>query len=147
METDHSAKLFPDLKWVSGEGSAAHCTAHMAQSIGFEFRFIDFIQGSQQRLQYYLRELQSRGYVYCTNHRPWDRGTPSLQTGRSFRDHLIAGRRVRVAAQLNREISIRAARTIFGKCARFRQACASARGGGSKRGRAGTKGRPVGGGE
>jgi hypothetical protein len=29
----------------------------LAQSIGFEFRFIDFIQGSQQSLQYYLREF------------------------------------------------------------------------------------------
>jgi phage terminase large subunit len=56
----------------------------LAQSIGFEFRFIDFIQGSQQSLQYYLRELQSRPYVYGTDCLPWDGGTPSLQTGRNF---------------------------------------------------------------
>ena len=69
----------------------------LAQSIGFEFRFIDFIQGSQQSLQYYLRELQSRGYVYGTDCLPWDGGRPSLQTGRSVRDQLIAaGRRVNV---------------------------------------------------
>jgi phage terminase large subunit len=30
----------------------------LVQSIGFEFRFIDFFRGSQQSLQYYLRELQ-----------------------------------------------------------------------------------------
>jgi phage terminase large subunit len=35
----------------------------LAQSIGFEFRFIDFLQGSQQSFQYYLRELESRPYV------------------------------------------------------------------------------------
>ena len=52
----------------------------LAQSIGFEFRFIDFIQGSQQSLQNYLRELQSRPYVYGTDCLPWDGGTPSLQT-------------------------------------------------------------------
>jgi phage terminase large subunit len=34
----------------------------LAQSIGFEFRFIDYIQG-QQSLQYYLRELQSRQFL------------------------------------------------------------------------------------
>ena len=50
----------------------------LAQSIGFEFRFIDFIQGSQQSLQYYLRELQSKPYVYGTDCLPWDGGTPSL---------------------------------------------------------------------
>ena len=72
----------------------------LAQSIGFEFRFIDFIQGSQQSLQYYLRELQSRTYVYGTDCLPWDGGTPSVQTGRSIRDQLIAaGRRVRVMPQ------------------------------------------------
>ena len=47
----------------------------LAQSVGFEFRFIDFIQGSQQSLQYYLRELQSRPYVY---------GTGCLQLGRRY---------------------------------------------------------------
>jgi hypothetical protein len=56
----------------------------LAQSIGFEFPFIEFVQGSQQSLQYYLRELQSRPYVYGTDHLPWDGGTPSLQTGRAF---------------------------------------------------------------
>ena len=89
----------------------------LAQSIGFEFRFIDFIQGSQQSLQYYLRELQNRPYVYGTDCLPWDDGTPSLQTGRSIRDQMIAaGRRVRVMPQLKVEKGIQAARTIFGKC-------------------------------
>jgi phage terminase large subunit len=89
----------------------------LAQSIGFEFRFIDFIQGSQQSLQYYLRELQSRPYVYGTDCLPWDGGTPSLQTGRSIRDQLIAaGRRVKVMPQPKVDQGITAARTIFGKC-------------------------------
>jgi phage terminase large subunit len=89
----------------------------LAQSIGFEFRFIDFIQGSQQSLQYYLHELQSRPYIYGTDCLPWDGGTPSLQTGRSIRDQMIAaGRRVKVMPQLKVEQGIQAARTIFGKC-------------------------------
>ena len=62
----------------------------LAQCVGFELRFIDFIQGSPQSLQYYLRELQSRPYVYGTDCLPWDGGTPSLQTGRSIRDQMIA---------------------------------------------------------
>jgi phage terminase large subunit len=97
----------------------------LAQSIGFEFRFIDFIQGSQQSLQYYLRELQSRPYVYGTDCLPWDGGSPSLQTGRSIRDQLIAaGRRVRVMPQLKVDQGITAARTIFGKCFFDAEKCA-----------------------
>ena len=62
-------------------------------------------------------ELQSRPYVYGTDCLPWDGGMPSLQTGRSIRDQLIAaGRHVKVMPQIKREIGIQAARTIFGKC-------------------------------
>jgi hypothetical protein len=50
----------------------------------------DYIQGQQQSLQYYLRELQSRLYVYGTDCLTWGGGTPSLQTWRSIRDQMIA---------------------------------------------------------
>jgi len=93
------------ITWMATSASPA---IWLAQSIGFEFRFIDFIQGSQQSLQYYLKELQSRPYVYGTDHLPWDGGTPSLQTGRSIRDQMIAaGRRVRVTPKLKVEQGIR----------------------------------------
>jgi phage terminase large subunit len=83
----------------------------LAQSVGFEFSFIDFFQGSQQNLQYYLRELQSRPYVYGIDYLLWDGGTPSLQTGRSIRDQMFAaGRRVRVMPKLKREVGIQARR-------------------------------------
>jgi phage terminase large subunit len=88
----------------------------LAHSVGFELSFIGLIQGSEQSLQYSLRELQSRPYVYCTDCLPWDGGTPSLQTGRSIRDQMVAAvRRVRVMPQLKVEQGIQAARTIFGK--------------------------------
>jgi phage terminase large subunit len=99
--------------------------AELLDRFGFEFRFIDFVQGSQQSLQYYLRELQSRPYVYGTDHLPWDGGTPSLQTGRSIRDQMIvAGRRVKVMPLLKVEQGIQAARTIFGKCFFDAEKCA-----------------------
>jgi phage terminase large subunit len=98
-------------------GYSDNVSIWLAQSIGFEFRFIDFIQGSQQSLQYYLRELQSRPYVYGTDCLPWDGGTPSLQTGRSIRGQMVAaGLWVRVMPQIKVEQGIQAARTIFGKC-------------------------------
>jgi hypothetical protein len=45
-----------------------------AQGTGFEFRFVDFIQGSQQSLQYYPKELHKRPYIYGTDYLRWDRG-------------------------------------------------------------------------
>lgn len=79
--------------------------------------FIHHVWRSRQSLQYYLRELQFHSYVYGTDHLPWDGDTPSLQTGRSIRDQMIAGGRcVRVMPQLKVEESIQTARTIFGKC-------------------------------
>ena len=76
-------------------------------------------------LQYYLRELQSKPYVYGTDCLPWDGGTPSLQTGRSIRDQMIAaGRRVKVMPQMKVEQGITAARTIFGKCFFDAEKCA-----------------------
>ena len=104
-----------DLFWDLGYFD--NVSIWLAQSVGFEFRFIDFVQGSRQSLQYYLRELQSCPYVYGTDCLPWDGGTPSLQTGRSIRDQMIAaGQRVRVMPQLKVEQGIQGTRTIFGKC-------------------------------
>ena len=69
--------------------------------------------------------MSTRPYVYGTDCLPWDGGTPSLQTGRSIRDQLIAaGRRVRVMPQLKVDQGITAARTIFGKCFFDAEKCA-----------------------
>jgi phage terminase large subunit len=55
----------------------------------------------------------------------WDGGTPSLQTGRSIRDQMIAaGRRVKVMPKVKVEQGITAARTIFGKCFFDSEKCA-----------------------
>jgi hypothetical protein len=63
------------------------------------------------------KEISGQCRRYGTDHLPWDGGTPSLQTGKSIRDHMIvAGRRGPVMPQLKVEQGIQAARTIFGKC-------------------------------
>jgi phage terminase large subunit len=98
-------------------GYSGNISIWLAQSIGFEFRFIDFIQGSQQSLQYYLRELQSRPYVYGTDCLPRGRWY-AVSTDRPERSRPVDRRRKarEVMPQLKVEQGIHAARTIFEKC-------------------------------
>lgn len=97
-------------------GYADNTCIWLGQSIGFEFRFIDFISGSQQGLQYYLRTLQEKGYVYGTDYLPHDARAHQLGTGRSIEEQIRAsGRNVHVVPRLSVEDGIAAARAIFGK--------------------------------
>ena len=44
------------------------------QRVGFEYHLIDFFADSAQRLGYYLKMLQERGYVYGRHYLPHDDG-------------------------------------------------------------------------
>lgn len=88
-----------------------------AQSIGFEYRFIDYLEGSQQSLQYYLKELQARPYVYGTHNLPHDARAHQLGTGRSIEEQMkAAGLKVNIVASLSIEDGIAATRAVFPKC-------------------------------
>lgn len=87
-----------------------------AQSIGFEYRFIEYLEGSQQSLQYYLKELQARPYVYGTHNLPHDAKAHQLGTGRSIEEQMkAAGLKVSIVANLSIEDGIAATRAIFPK--------------------------------
>jgi len=73
----------------------------MAQVVGFEYRVIDYEEGSQQAIPYYLQRLQQRPYVWGTDWLPWDGGAKQLGTGKSIQELMqAAGRSVRVTPQL-----------------------------------------------
>lgn len=102
---------FWDLGW------ADNTSIWLAQGFGFEFRFIDYIQGSQQPLSHYLKVLQERGYVYGEDWIPHDGQAKQLGSGRSIEELLKAsGRKVRVVPKLSIADGINAARTIFDRC-------------------------------
>lgn len=114
-----------DTYWDLGYGD--NTSIWFAQSIGFEFRFIDHLSGSLQSLQYYVKQLQERGYVYGMHRLPWDGEAKELGSGRSIKEQLgtVFGRdNVRCAKKLSVTDGIAAVRAIFPKCYFDREKCA-----------------------
>lgn len=105
-------ETFWDLGW------ADLTSIWFAQAIGFEFRLIDYLQGSQQALGYYLQELTRKPYVYGRHHLPHDARAKTLSSGgRSIQEQVEAsGGKVKIVAQLSVADGIEAARSIFNRC-------------------------------
>jgi phage terminase large subunit len=104
-------QTFWDLGW------ADNTSIWFAQVVGFEYRIIDYLEGSQQPLTHYLQELQKRGYVYGTDWLPHDAQSKQFGTGRSIEEMMrTAGRQVRIVPKLSVADGINAARTVFSQC-------------------------------
>jgi phage terminase large subunit len=107
-----------DCYWDLGYGDLT--AIWMAQSMPFEYRLIDYIEDSAKSLEWYLREMQSRGYLFGTDWLPWDIGlhaNTQLGSGRSIEELMRrAGRRVKIIPKLSVADGINAARTIFPLC-------------------------------
>lgn len=101
-------QTFWDLGW------ADNTSIWFAQSVGLEYRIIDFYQSSRQPLQHYVQMLQGKGYVYGYDHLPHDARAKQLGTGRSIEETLSSlGRKVEIVPKLSIQDGIHAARTIF----------------------------------
>lgn len=88
-----------------------------AQSVGFEFRVIDYYEARHQALPHYLRELQAKPYVYGTDWLPHDGQAHQMGSGRSIQELMKeAGRKVQIVPRLSVQDGINAARTIFPNC-------------------------------
>jgi phage terminase large subunit len=110
---------FWDLGW------ADNTSIWLAQVVGFEYRVIDHISGSQKPLNAYLGELQAKGYIYGTDWLPHDAKAKQLGTGRSVEELMrAAGRTVRIVPHLSVEDGINAARTVFANCWFDQERCA-----------------------
>jgi phage terminase large subunit len=100
----------------------------MVQSFPFEYRLIDYIEDSARPLEWYIREMQSRGYIFGVDCLPWDVGLHAhtgLGSGRSIEELMRrAGRKVRIAPKLPTVADgINAARTVFPLCWFDRERC------------------------
>lgn len=111
---------FWDLGWSD------HVSIWFAQSVGLDYRIIDFVQDRQRTIAHFLTVLQGRGYVYDTDYLPHDAQNKSLAAnGRSIEDLMrAAGRKVRIVPKLSIEDGINAARTIFPNCYFDQERCA-----------------------
>jgi len=99
-------------------------TIWFVQVFPFEFRLIDYVEGSGEGLPYYLQQLQQRAYIYGTDHLPHDGRARELGTGKSIEELMRkAGRRVTIVPRLSVADGINAARTVFGQCWFDREKC------------------------
>jgi phage terminase large subunit len=95
-------------------GYADRVAIWAAQRTPFEIKVLRYFEGDHQAIDYYLREIQTWGYVLGTCYLPWDGGTKQLGTGRSIEELMRAkGFKVQVNRQTKVADGINAVRTIF----------------------------------
>ncbi len=95
-------------------GYADRVAIWAAQRNPFEIRILRYFEGDHQSIDYYLREIQTWGYVLGTCFLPWDGGAKSLGTGKSIEEIMRGkGFKARVNRQLSVTDGINAVRTIF----------------------------------
>lgn len=95
-------------------GFADRVAIWAAQRTSFEIRVLRYFEGDHQAIDYYLREMQTWGYVFGTCFLPWDGGTPSLGTGKSIEEIMRSkGFKTQVNRQLSVADGINAVRTLF----------------------------------
>jgi len=107
LET-HPVDTFFDL------GFGDRVSIWAVQRIPFETHVIRYFEGDHQPIGYYLKEMQSWGYVLGTCYVPWDGATKELGTGKSIEDVMRSnGFKVSVARRLEVHQGINAVRTLF----------------------------------
>jgi phage terminase large subunit len=95
-------------------GFADATSIWFAQQVGFEFHLIDYVEGTQQALQYYLKKVSEKPYIYGTHNLPHDARAHQLGSGRSIEEQMRAGGfPVKILPRLSIEDGIAAARAIF----------------------------------
>ncbi len=96
------------------------------QRIGYEWRVIDYFEDNQQKIPYYLKELQSRAYVYERVYLPHDAAANQLSAEKTIEGQIrAAGYKVIVIPRMaKKSVGINAVRTIFSNCYFDEEKCA-----------------------
>lgn len=101
-----------DTFWDLGFGDRVSIWA--AQRVPFETHILRYFEGDHQPIGYFLKEMQTWGYVLGTCFLPWDGATKELGTGKSIEDVMRSnGFQVRIARRLEVHQGINAVRTLF----------------------------------
>lgn len=105
-----------DTFWDLGFGD--NTSIWFAQSIGFEFRLIDFISDSLKDVGFYLGEMGKRPYNYRTAFLPHDARAKTLSAGGRSVQQLVeaGGYKVRIVPSLSLVDGMASVRTIFNRC-------------------------------
>jgi hypothetical protein len=87
------------------------------QVVGQEIRFIDYLSGSGEGINYYIQELIAKKYVYGDHYAPHDIAVRELGTGKSRLEVAKSlGIDFRVVPKLDINDGIQAVRNILNRC-------------------------------
>lgn len=105
--------------WDLGRSDATAIWCH--QRVGMENRFIDFIHGSKKDLEYYVQQMQLRGYLWGRHYLPHDAENKTLASrGKSVRDllqEMAPNWRFEVVERVENIVSgITQTRSVFPSC-------------------------------
>ena len=91
------------------------------QFIGMETRLINYVEDNQKTVNFYLGELQKKGYIYDTLWLPHDAENKTLAAGGRSIEEIVrnAGFKTKVLPKIPVVDSINAARTIDRKSTRL----------------------------
>lgn len=103
--------------WDLGFGDATAIWFAQATNDG-HYHLVDYLENRGKKIEWYLIQLQQKGYLYGTDWIPWDGLKPqNLGSGRAIEELMRgAGRNVRLVTMLPVHQGINAARTIFPQC-------------------------------
>lgn len=105
-----AVEVFYDL------GIADQTALWFVQCIGFEWRFIDFLQDRNKAWPYYMKQLQERPYVYGYQWLPHDGKRRDLGTGKSIEQHTReAGYKVKIVPSVGFKNGLDAGRNLFAR--------------------------------
>jgi len=99
--------------WDLGEGDKT--AIWFFQVFMAEYRFIDYLEDSGQKMQHYLGLLQAKGYIYGTDYLPWD-ACSGMLSGSLDQAMRTAGRSIRILPKRAVADRIETARTIAPNC-------------------------------
>jgi phage terminase large subunit len=101
--------------WDLGESDMT--AIWFAQIVGYEWRVIDYYQNCGHKLAHYIKELQSRPYIYGEDWLPHDATSNLIGSSRTIEEQVRdMGRKVRISPKTSISNGIAAARSIFEKC-------------------------------
>jgi phage terminase large subunit len=106
-----------DTFWDLGYGDDTAIWFAQATASG-EYRLIDYLENHAKTLEWYLVQIQAKGYLQGVDWIPWDGLKPQrLGSGRAIEELMrAAGRNVRMVTMLPVHEGINAARTVFSQC-------------------------------
>lgn len=101
--------------WDLGIGDAT--AVWFCQQVGQEFHLIDYVENNGVGLDWYVREIKSRPYVYADHIFPHDVEARELSSGKSRKETLgELGIKVTIAPRLKVEDGISAVRLVLNRC-------------------------------